>query len=67
MKLEDLLNKTVVLELKDGSEVTGILMEIKDIDDKVEEIHETRLIIRINSDEYKIIDINEIENIGEII
>lgn len=67
MKLEDLLNKTVVLELKDGSEVTGILMEIKDIDDKVEEIHETRLIIRINSDEYKIIDINEIETIGEII
>ena len=67
MKLEDLLNKTVVLELKDGSEVTGILMEIKDIDDKVEEIHETRLIIRINSDEYKIIDINEIETIGEFI
>ena len=67
MKLEDLLNKTVVLELKDGSEVTGILMEIKDIDNKVEEIHETRLIIRINSDEYKIIDINEIETIGEII
>ena len=53
--------------MKDGSEVTGILMEIKDIDDKVEEIHETRLIIRINSDEYKIIDINEIETIGEII
>lgn len=67
MKLEDFLNKTVILELKDGSEITGILMEIKDIDDKVEEIHETRLIIRINSDEYKIIDINEIETIGEII
>lgn len=67
MKLEDFLNKTVILELKDGSEVTGILMEIKDIDDKVEEIYETRLIIRIDSDYYRIIDINEIETIGEFI
>lgn len=67
MKLEDFLNKTVILELKDGSEVTGILMEIKDIDDKVEEIYETRLIIRIDSDDYRIIDINEIETIGEFI
>lgn len=67
MKLEDFLNKTVILELKDGSEITGILMEIKDIDDKVEEIYETRLIIRIDSDDYRIIDINEIETIGEFI
>ena len=67
MKLEDLINKTVVLELKDNSEVTGILMEIKDIDDETEEIHETRLMIRLNSDEYKIVDINEIETIGELI
>ena len=67
MKLEDFLNKTVILELKDGSEITGILMEIKDIDDKVEEIYETRLIIRIDSDDYRIIDINEIETIGEVV
>ena len=67
MKLEDLINKTVVLELKDNSEVTGILMEVKDIDDENEEIHETRLMIRLNSDEYKIVDINEIETIGELI
>ena len=67
MKLEDFLNKTVILELKDGSEITGILMEIKDIDDKVEEIYETRLIIRIDSDDYRIIDINEIETIGEFV
>ena len=66
MKLEDFLNKTVILELRDSSIVKGMRLDRKDIDDDYEEIHETRLSLRIKDNEYRIIDINEILTIGEI-
>ncbi len=66
MRLEDFLNKTVELELKDSTLVQGLLLDITDIDDEEEGICETRLTIRVESNDYKIIDINEIETIGEI-
>lgn len=65
MDINYFLNKSVVLELRDSSKIKGIIVEIKEeIDDDGEEL---KLILRINSDDYRIIYVNEIENIGEII
>lgn len=66
MNLEDFINKHILVTLKDGTLVEGILIEIKDVDDIPNSIFYTMLIIRVELNDYKTIYINEVESIGEI-
>lgn len=66
MKLDDFINKTVVLELKDNTIIKGILLDLDTRYDE-EEDTELRLVMRINSEEYRYVDVNEVISIGELI
>ena len=67
MELEDFLNKYVIIELKDGVKEEGILVEIKDYENREEEINYTSLILRDPDSNYKVVYLNEIETLGELI
>ena len=67
MELEDFLSKYVIIELKDGERIEGILVEIKDYENKEEESVYTSLIIRVDANDYKVVYLNEIETLGELI
>lgn len=66
MSIEDFINKTVILELKDSSTVKGILLSIDKKYDPEEEDNVCELVLRVNHDDYRLIDVNEIITIGEI-
>lgn len=66
MRLEDFLNKHVILELKDGTTVEGIIININDVDNDEDSIFYTTINIRVDYDDYRLIYINEIDTIGEI-
>ena len=66
MNLEDFLNKHIIVNLRDGTDVEGILIEVKDIDDVSNSIFYTMLIIRVDHNEYRTIYINEVESVCEI-
>ena len=65
MELEDFLNKYIIIELKDGVKEEGILVEIKDFEN--EETAYTALVLRDPDSNYKIVYLNEIETLGELI
>ena len=65
MELEDFLNKYLIIELKDAEKVEGILVDIKDYDN--EDGAYTSLIIRDPDANYKIVYLNEIETLGELL
>lgn len=65
MELEDFLNKYIIIELKDGVKEEGILVEIKDYD--TEDGAYTSLILRDPDAKYKIVYLNEIETLGELL
>jgi small nuclear ribonucleoprotein (snRNP)-like protein len=65
MELEDFLNKYIIIELKDGVKEEGILVEIKDFEN--EETAYTSLVLRDPDSNYKIVYLNEIETLGELI
>lgn len=67
MELEDFLSKYVIIELKDGDHVEGILVDIKDYENREEESVYTSLVIRVDDNDYKVIYLNEIETLGELI
>ena len=67
MELEDFLNKYVIIELKDGVKEEGILVEIKDYENREEEINYTSLVLRDPDANYKVVYLNEIETLGELI
>lgn len=67
MELEDFLNKYIVIELKDGAHEEGILVEIKDYGNEEDMNYYTTLIIRDKDANYKIVYLNEIETLGELI
>ena len=67
MELEDFLNKYVIIELKDGVKEEGILVEIKDYENREEEINYTSLVLRDPDSNYKVVYLNEIETLGELI
>lgn len=66
MKLEDLLDKYIVIEKRDGKYVKGILVEVKRREETEEASAYTTLIVRIDTDKYENIHLIEIENIGEM-
>lgn len=65
MELEDFLNKYIIIELKDGVKEEGILVEINDFEN--EETAYTSLVLRDPDSNYKIVYLNEIETLGELI
>ena len=65
MELEDFLIKYIIIELKDGVKEEGILVEIKDFEN--EETAYTSLVLRDPDSNYKIVYLNEIETLGELI
>lgn len=67
MELEDFLNKYVIIELKDGVKEEGILVEIKDYQNDEEQSAYTSLIIRDKDANYKVVYLNEIETLGELV
>lgn len=64
MKLEDFLNKHVIITLKDGEMLEGILTNIYDYEDKLDSLYYTTIQIRINEDEYTSLGLIEIDKIG---
>lgn len=64
MELEDFLNRHVIIELKDGEIIDGIIMEINDFDDDIDSIYYTTINVRLDLNEYRIVYLTEIDNIG---
>ncbi len=67
MKLEDLLDKYIVIEKRDGKYVEGILVEVKRREETIESSAYTTLVVRIDNDKYANVHLIEIENIGELV
>lgn len=66
MSVEDFLHKHVLIELKDGTNVEGIIIDINNIDNYEDSIFYTTLNIRVDYNDYRLIYINEIDTIGEV-
>ncbi len=66
MVLEDFLHKHVIVYLKDGGIIEGIVVEINDVDNYEDSIFYTTINIRVDYNDYRLIYINEIDSIGEI-
>lgn len=66
MKLEDLIDKYIVIEKRDGKFIKGILVEVKRREETEEASAYTTLIVRVDTNKYKNIHLIEVENIGEV-
>ncbi len=66
MKLEDFLHKQVIVNLKDGDIIEGIVVEINDVDNYEDSIFYTTISIRVDFNDYRLVYINEIDTIGEV-
>ena len=66
MSLDDIANKSVVIEKKDGKKVEGILMNVLNSQETEENVGFITLVIRIDNDKYKNIHLIEVENIGVV-
>lgn len=66
MKLEDLIDKYIVIEKRDGKFVKGILVDVKRREETIESSAYTTLIVRVDTNTYQNVHLIEIENIGEI-
>lgn len=66
MKLEDLIDKYIVIEKRDGKKIKGILVEVKRKEETLESSAYTTLIMRVDTNKYQNIHLIEIENIGEL-
>ncbi len=67
MSLRDFLNKHVLITLKDGKKVEGIITDILNYENDEESLFYTQLQVRVDADDYRNIYIGEIDKIGEII
>lgn len=63
MKLEDFLNKYIIVTKRDGKKIEGILVDILDSDN--DDFGFITLVIRVDDEKYKNIHLVEVENIGE--
>lgn len=66
MVLEDFLHKHVIVNLKDGAIIEGIVVEINDVDNYEDSIFYTTISIRVDFNDYRLVYINEIDTIGEV-
>ena len=65
MDLKDLINKYILVELRDGKKIKGILTDVKDMDDG--DYFYTALQIRVKEDDYRLIYMIEVDSLGEIL
>lgn len=65
MDLTDLIDKYIVVELRNGKKIKGILTAVKDMDDG--EYFYTAIQIRVKEDDYRLIYMIEVDSIGEIL
>ena len=65
MDLKDLINKYILVELRDGKKIKGILTDVKDMDDG--DYFYTALQIRVKEDDYQLIYMIEVDSLGEIV
>lgn len=66
MELDELVEKCVHIEFKDGEPLEGLLVEIKDFEDYEDMIFYSTLTIRDYEEEYQVVYLNEIESIEEV-
>lgn len=66
MEIDEFLHKHVLIELKDGTNVEGIVIDIHQTDNYEDSIFYTTLNIRVDYNDYRLIYINEIDTIGEV-
>jgi len=66
MGIDDFLHKHVLIELKDGTNVEGIVIDVNHTEISEEDIFYTTLNIRVDYNDYRLIYINEIDTIGEV-
>lgn len=66
MNIDEFLHKHVLIELKDGTNVEGIIIDIHHIDNYEDSIFYTTLNIRVDYNDYRLIYINEVDTIGEV-
>lgn len=66
VKLEDLLDKYIVIEKRDGKYIKGILVEVKRKEETIESSAYTTLTLRMDNDTYQNVHLIEVENIGEM-
>ncbi len=67
MSLKDFLNKHVLITLKDGKKVEGIVTDILNYEDDEETLFYTQLQVRVDAFDYRNIYLGEIDKIGEIV
>lgn len=66
MKLNDLIDKYIIIEKRDGKKVEGILVDIRKNQGVEEDEFYTTLIIRIGDNKYKNVSLIEVESIGSV-
>ena len=66
MELDELVEKFVHIEFKEGEPLEGLLVEIKDFEDYEDMIFYSTLTIRDYEEEYRVVYLNEIESIEEV-
>ncbi len=66
MEIDEFLHKHVLIELKDGTNVEGIIIDINRTEILDDSIFYTTLNIRVDYNDYRLIYINEIDTIGEV-
>ena len=66
MGIDDFLHKHVLIELKDGTNVEGIVIDVHHTEISEEDIFYTTLNMRVDYNDYRLIYINEIDTIGEV-
>ena len=66
MEIDEFLHKHVLIELKDGTNVEGIVIDIHHTETPEDFIFYTTLNIRIDYNNYQLIYANEIDTIGEV-
>lgn len=66
MEVDEFLHKHVLIELKDGTNVEGIVIDIHRTDNYEDSIFYTTLNVRVDYNDYRLIYINEIDAIGEV-
>lgn len=67
MQLMDFLHKHVLITLRDGKKIEGIITEILNYENDEEALFYTQLQVRVEANDYRNIYLGEIDKIGEIL
>lgn len=67
MKLNDLIDKYIIIEKRDGKKIEGILIDVRKNAGVEEDEFYTTLIVRISDNKYKNVSLIEVESIGSVL